>query len=325
MENKLLKNNFTDYLNHININKVKKSDIIYKKTNNILDISNYIIYGPSGSGKYTKALKIIKNYSKSKLKYQKKLLITSNSTKTEYTIKISDIHFEIDMELLGCNSKTLWYDIFNSIIDIINNNETHSGIILCKNFHFINNELLDIFYSYMQNNIFNSINIKFILLTQHISFIPKSIINISTIITSEKMSTNNYKKLYNIDKSCNIDELNNLKHLEITDKDYEIMVPYKSICDNIINIILDNTTIIDFVKLRKILYDILIYHLDINDCVFYILSQLIEKNKIDYHEENIKDLLDNTYLFFKYYNNNYRPIYHLENYILYLIKYIHEF
>ena len=33
-----------------------------------------------------------------------------------YTIKISDIHFEIDMELLGCNAKILWNDIFKSIL-----------------------------------------------------------------------------------------------------------------------------------------------------------------------------------------------------------------
>lgn len=316
---------FDDYIknnNDFNLHN-KLSEIYQKFPSNIGDLKNIILYGPPGVGKYTQMLSLIHKYSPSGLKYEKKITITFN--KSVYYYKISDIHFEIDMELLGCNSKTLWHDIFNSIIDIVNNNKSHSGIILCKNFHFINNELLDIFYSYMQNNIFNIINLKFILLTEHISFIPKSIINISSIVISEKMSTNNYKKIFNIEKTHNISDLNNLKHLEITDKDYEIMSPYKSICDNILTIILDNNTTIDFVKLRKILYDILIYHLDINDCIFYILTQLIEKNKIDYHEENIKDLLENTYLFFKYYNNNYRPIYHLENYILYLIKYIHEF
>ena len=34
------------------------------------------------------------------------------------------------------------------------------------------------------------------------------------------------------------------------------------------------------------------------------------------------DVLLAAYNFFKYYNNNYRPIYHLENYILYLVRVI---
>ena len=105
---------------------------------------------------------------------------------------------------------------------------------------------------------------------------------------------------------------------------YEIMCPYEKICDVIINIIL-NYKELNFVELRNVLYDILIYNLNINECIYYILSQLIEKDKLTNKNNNIEDILSNTYIFFKYYNNNYRPIYHLEKYILYLIKQIHEF
>ena len=38
----------------------------------------------------------------------------------------------------------------------------------------------------------------------------------------------------------------------------------------------------------------------------------------------MSNILLKTFVFFKYYNNNYRPIYHLENYLLYLIKVIHN-
>ena len=76
-------------------------------------------------------------------------------------------------------------------------------------------------------------------------------------------------------------------------------------------------------KIRIILYDILIYNLNIYDCIFYILKTLINNNKIINNELNNESLLYNTFIFLKYYNNNYRPIYHLENYILYLIKDIH--
>ena len=70
----------------------------------------------------------------------KKITILFN--KQPFYIKISDIHFEIDMALLGCNAKLLWNDIFNHIIDIISTSKHKKGIIVCKNFHEIHSELL---------------------------------------------------------------------------------------------------------------------------------------------------------------------------------------
>ena len=78
-----------------------------------------------------------------------------------------------------------------------------------------------------------------------------------------------------------------------------------------------------FLKFRDLLYDIFIYNLDITDCVWYILSILIEQNKIK--KEHLSDILLKTYSFFQYYNNNYRPIYHIEHYLYYLIKIIHNY
>ena len=88
--------------------------------------------------------------------------------KTLYYFKISDIHYEIDMSLLGCNSKLLWHEIYNQIIDSILSKNNKSGIILCKYFHEIHSELLEIFYSYMQSLYNSSINLKFILITQEL-------------------------------------------------------------------------------------------------------------------------------------------------------------
>ena len=56
-------------------------------------------------------INIIKEFSQSNLKYERKINITTLKNKL-YIIKISDIHFEIDMDLLGCNAKLLWNDIF---------------------------------------------------------------------------------------------------------------------------------------------------------------------------------------------------------------------
>jgi Cdc6-like AAA superfamily ATPase len=99
------------------------------------DLNNCIFYGPTGSGKYSQVLKIIKKYSPSELKYDKK--ITLQNDKQNYIYKISDVHYEIDISLLGCNSKIIWHEVFLQIIDIISVKQDKFGIIVCKNFHLI--------------------------------------------------------------------------------------------------------------------------------------------------------------------------------------------
>ncbi len=100
------------------------------------------------------------------------------------------------------------------------------------------------------------------------------------------------------------------------------MLQYRIICNKIINCLL-NINDLQFLKFRDILYDIFIYNLDITDCIWYILSSLVKQKRIK--KEQLSSILIKTYSFFQYYNNNYRPIYHVENYLLYLAKLIHNF
>ena len=112
---------FTKKLYNTNNNikeNIKKYDIEKtKKNNDQFMFNNILIYGPKGKGKYTLALDIIKQYSESNLNYQKKM--TNIYNKNDYNIKISDIHYEIDIDLLGCNSKNLFNILYNNIIDNI--------------------------------------------------------------------------------------------------------------------------------------------------------------------------------------------------------------
>ena len=327
-----LKENFNQKI--LNINNIEQYNKNFLNNNSINNFPNLIIFGPSGIGKYSFSLKLIQQLSPSNLKYEKKMFILSN--KNEHIIKISDVHYEINFENLTCNSKTLFTDIYNNIIDsiIINNNKF--GIILCKNFHYINHDIHDYFYSYMQkiiNN--NNITIKYILLTNSISFIKKNILDYSNIIFLNKLSITNYKKLCN---KNNIKFLNSLSKNDLTNYYNKINNIYiykysnlnncdtknifinNKICDNIIKIIINND--VDYFKLRNYLYDILIYNFNIYDSIFYIIEELLKN-----YPSNIY-FLNNIYLklclFFKYYNNNYRPIYHLESLILYIINIIHN-
>ena len=283
----------------------------------IVDFKNLTIYGPPGCGKYSQALYLIEKYSPSHLKYEKKINYTYN--KQEFEFKLSDIHFEIDLNLLGCNSKIIWNEIFNIFMDIVATKPHNTGIILCKNFHNIHNDLLDIFYSYIQDNMYSPIKIKFILITEHISFIPNNILLACEQISISRPSKTQYNKITNTKINIPLSDVANIKN--ITNNTNELNKPYKMICDKIISNII-NYKQIKFIEFRDLLYNIFIFNLNINDCIYYILFYLIQNNYIK--NDDMHNILIKTYDFFKLYNNNYRPIYHLESYIFYLISKIHE-
>jgi hypothetical protein len=360
----------------------------------IENFRNLIIYGPKGSGKYTQALASICKYSPTNLKYTRKFTITSN--KNDYNFKMSDIHFEVDMYLLGCNAKQLWNDIYVHVIDILSSRSTSStGIILCKNFQDIHGELLENFYSYMQK-CQTSIQLRFLIVTEHISFLPDNIINscyvvnvpvpssalrnsvltkkqkqlvdtishivpsnpgiISSIVPDKNFTINNEceeslehdedKQITSTSdntknknsKDPNHD--NNDTGDDVTPFDFEsIMTPRKSnmkaeiiglpsevgdfsyaYCNELCKYI-DNPKSMDFLRFRDVLYDMLIYDIKVTNVLWTILRYITVKYTLT--EETYDKLMIDMYTFLQYYNNNYRPIYHLESYLFKIINTVH--
>jgi hypothetical protein len=216
------------------------------------------------------------------------------------------------------------------------------------------------------------INLKFVIITEEVSFLPDSILNCCKIIRLPRPTKAMYNKCklsYNestytpISKNTNLEDIQNIKELHVETQ--IINVPndthneshndinnqpiekktnkkttakkastsysekqnisimndnYQIICNKIIDII-KNYKNIRYLKFRDTLYDLLIYNLNISQCIWYILKTLINDNYID--ESKLSDILIKTYRFFQYYNNNYRPIYHIENYVYSLCKIIH--
>jgi hypothetical protein len=302
-------NHFINYLKQVESNDFHKkyNKVIDVLPDDIIDLSNLIIYGPNNIGKYCFALKILKKYSNTNLRYEKKVTIISQNI--IYTYKISDVHIEIDFEFLGCNAKILWTNIYNQVYDIACINPNKKFIILCKNFNKIHSELLENFYSYMQENYFNNISINFILITNSLSFIPNNIINISKLICLKLPSKKNLQTYSNIYKS------------HVDDLTCKLFIPYKNTADKLL-IYIKNYKNQTFNNLRELCYDLLVLQFDIQKSIKYILDDLIKSKLIK--EDNINDVLIKTYVFIKYFNNNYRPIYHLENYFINLIKYIYD-
>lgn len=284
--------------------------------NSLDNFKNLIIYGPNGIGKYTQSLQIIKNFSEKNLKYERKISFEFN--KDIYNFVLSDIHIEVDFDMLGCQSKLLWHEIYTKYVDILMSKTNKIGIILCKNFQNIHGEMHEIFASYMNNkNINNNFEIKFILLTNSVSFINNNILAYSNILSFSRPTKINYQKLTKhkiINKVTNINNIKNLK-MNILDKE-----PHIKLCDQLTDYLLDYDNF-DIYTLREYLYNILTYNLDIYNCIWYINSKL---NKFKNISVNINKIIMRTISFLKLYNNNYRPIYHMENYFIYLFNTLHN-
>jgi DNA polymerase III delta prime subunit len=311
-----------------------------------LDINNLkhsILYGPSGIGKYSQAINIIKKIYNNPLTYTK---VTIKNEKNTYHFRISDIHYEIDMSLLGCHSKTMFYDIMNQCIEIITTNPNRFGIIVCKNFHDINHELLEIFHSYMKNNE-KCVIIRFMILTDSISFLPNNILSsceiynlsrpilskyttkINKNITDATVTNNVHNFTQRISRTqTNYENVEMFKRIKPTDivnlKELNYVALSKSIPPDIFNIVCDKlieTMIMKdidkkILKLRNEIYDLFSYNINIGECIWYILDYLLTNDLIK--DNTIPSIMSHCSKYMHFLNNNYRAIYHIENVLLHI-------
>lgn len=318
---KFLETTYCDYLqkvNECNLHPNLKKIMDTYTLQTIQDINNLIFFGPSGIGKYSQCLHFIRKFSKSKLKYEKKINILFQN-KYNHNLKISDIHYEVDMSLLGCNSKTLWLEIYNHIIDVICSKQERNGIIVCKNFHCINWELLEVFYKYM-NIQHKNINLKFILLTEHVGFLNDEILNACDLVSFGRPTKKLYNTITNSNIEINVSDINNIKDLKINN--ITLINPEKKICDTILNIIIGSNEDIPFLRLREELYNLLIYNIEIPSFINYVVKTLFHMKYLN--EKDLIYVYKEINKFFYLYTNNHRPIFHLEKIIFALCNTIHK-
>lgn len=288
---------------------------------------NLILFGESGSGKYTQSLRIIEKYSANKLNktnftnYCIKNKTAKLNDKDNLIFKNSDIHYEIDMYLLGCESKKYWEELLALIIEEVKYRKNKNVIILCLNFDKTHQELLENFHNYLNHSIFETIAIKYIFLCDNISFIPIQLLQFFNIINICKPSIEQLncilsdKNQYNENFNSHLEyitENNNLKNIYGKKNNNTL---FNKMFERIYEIYIINKFDKNIVSLmRNIAYDILVNNID-----FYEILQKINWDLIKNNKNNIKLIkylqndLPNDLL---YLNNNYRTIFHIENILL---------
>jgi hypothetical protein len=210
-----------------------------------------ILYGPENSSKYKKAYELLLPYSKSGLKYKRKIEITLNNE--IYYYNISDVHFEIDFELLGTNENGLWNEFYSHVSAIVQT-QLDFSVILCRNFQFIDQELLSIFYTFMRNP-----KIKFIFCTRYVSFLPKNLKEICKIISLKKVGNEIYGN------------------------------QYKGVCDKVVEFIQSGD---DLFLLREYLYQLLTYNYDIHLCLQYIYFETLKTKRLSLSVHTLLPILE---------------------------------
>ena len=359
---KFYETHYEDYLNAVKIFNLHPELTPYfeRLPEHLADLKNMVFYGPPGVGKYSQVLAAIQRYSPSALLHDKKINIQSE--KYDYTYHISDVHYEIDMSLLGCHSKLIWHDIMQQIVDIVSVKQDKCAIIVCKNFHTIHTELLEIFYSYVQEygSRFSPIQLKYFLVTEHLCFIPNNILASCETISVKRPDREMYVKMIKGMKNCKMGprkytcaempansefvqhisalnkgyvdgtidmldtvstgEIINMKELrafsKLSGKDHIPIDIFNVVCNAILEQMLAPDKMVH-AQFRDSLYDIFVYNLDVVECLWHILCNLIENGHVK--GRAISDVITRSYTFLKYYNNNYRPIYHLESMFHYMI------
>jgi len=308
-------------------------------------LPNLVLYGQSGIGKYSQALYLLSKCTPKDLKVQNKISIVKDN-KDKYTYTMTDIHFEIDMETLGCNSKTIWHEIYLQIVDIVSINPTKTAFIVCKNFHLIHSELLEIFYSYLQNNISvnvqntkrapqtpmqtfgvlkDNIKIKYILLTEQVSFIPNNIINNFMVVPFARPTKSQYNAILSPEnRLTDTDDIpTNIKELykpKVEGRKVETFTAVEQrniICQNIVEQ-LENPDKIIITHFRDILYDLLTYNIDIGEALWHILKHFIHNGT--FTADRIPCIMEEIFEFLRKFNNNYRPITHLESIFMFFLN-----
>ena len=133
----------------------------------------------------------------------------------------------------------------------------------------------------------------------------------------------------------NIKEIRSFRLLE-----HEAKIPqdiFNMICNDVVDE-MRNFEKMNVSVLRDVLYNILIYQLDIADCVWYVLEAFLSNSHwwrrqrrpggsaplVEAEDRKISNVVEATFFFFKYYNNNYRPIYHIEAFFIELLRQLYD-
>lgn len=243
---------------------------------------------------------------------------------------MSDVHYEVDMQLLGNGSRHVWHELFFHIVDLVASHQAQTpavtgGIIVCKNFHRIEPDLLSIFYSYMNHPVhyLYGVHLRFLLISDSVCFLPNSILARTTLIPVRRPSLDQYIAAVSSNQSgCKLPGIANFSRLDLSSvqniKELYLIAgsdelsatetdALSVICTPIYRSIVASKSV-RLAHLRNQLYNILIHKMDVQSVVQHLVHLLVHNG----HLPSLTNLMPWFGPYFRDYNQGYRAIYHVE-------------
>ena len=134
-----------------------------------------------------------------------------------------------------------------------------------------------------------------------------------TKIAVSKITTNG-----NDNTKRNVGTIRNLRAL----KEETSIITLESKIENSIIEYIINIDDFNMARFRELIYDMLVYNIDVHECIGNIISTLVKRKYIS--PTKYYDVFIYVYQALKQYNNNYRPIYHLESIFFYITIKVHS-
>ena len=261
-------------------------------------------------------------------------VIPVETSKIVYNMRISEIHYEVDVMVLGCNHRQLWDDIFVKIYDIVRAKPPgrRFGTVVVRGFQHVHPDLHDVFYGYMQRMRHDlTVDISFYIQTSCVSFIHRSILDACEHVNVAKR----YNDMVEIGRTISAQSsplrksLSSSKMKGLIDCGAEgpseplVSRVHEKACDELIHYVLEDhrcTKNVMF-NVRDKLYNIMFLYLDMHKSMWYVVCRLSEEIQAD--DETMFRMTDAYVRCFNGFNTNYRPIYHLERFVVCLLRIAH--
>ena len=265
---------------------------------------NLVIYGRGSVGKYYLALDAVRKFSPLGLQYEKMMPIQHN--KKTYTVRMSDVHFEVDVQMLGTNSRLIWQTIFAAVLDIVETSITHTRarFIMLKNFQDVSAEMYELLLCYIDDRITKPANIQYIIVSEGISFFHDDLLNKFEIVHVPVPSEAALAGMNEAPAG-----LWQRPSAKVAPHVYEVRI-----LESLVRCV-DGFAAERCVDLRNILYDVLIYNIHPTRVAFGMMKQMMAgkgASRVDRVFFALNRMMAE-------YNNNYRPIIHLERFVLFLV------
>lgn len=265
------------------LEKYKVSQI--KKPYTLVPENQYIFHHYNSFENYINILDVLRNVSQSRLKYSRKIEI--NIQNNNYVFNTSDVHVEIDFELLGVNETNIILELMQHIKDNLSYSHFY---VVCLHFEKVKYELYKLFKSFIHIN-----NISFILSTRNISHLESSFLDDYIIKV--------YPKTKQFNENMIDDSITNRELLD-------------NCIDGLYAFITQNKN--NIFQLRENIYKIFILNLNIHEAMCALIERLVNIEYINV--ENINNIMKKYVTTIEKYNNNYRSIFHIEYFIISLIN-----